>query len=86
MPEVPPELRPLTEETTAMLSDELLAAWNRGVCDGLEVAAQMAESLLPHLVPCGDPTWEHEIVLGLVTAIRQSQIRVQVDATQDGGR
>ncbi len=79
MPDIPTALRPFMDALAGDLSDELLQAWVRGVCDGLEFAARMAENLLPHLVPGGDPSPEHEVVLGLVMAIRQSQARVLVD-------
>jgi hypothetical protein len=82
MPEIPDDLRPLVQAIAGKTADELFAAWHRGVCDGLEMAARMTEGLLPHLSQCE----AHEIMLGLGRAIRQSQMRVQVDAADDGSQ
>jgi hypothetical protein len=79
--EIPDDLRPLVEAMVGKTAEDLFQAWHRGVCDGLEMAARMTETLLPHL----GQREAHEIVLGLGLAIRQSQMRVQVDAADDNG-
>lgn len=75
MPEIAAELNALFDMMTGKLSTQLVEAWNRGMCDGLELAAQMGEELLAQL----DCT-QYEIVLSFTQLLRQVQLGRQLDA------
>lgn len=73
----PPELEHWAAALNNGMSAEMFSAWNRGVCDGLEIAARMGEEgLLPNLDQAGQA---YAMVQGLTQAVRQAQLRVQLD-------
>ncbi len=78
MPNLPKEFRALVDEFAGEITDELMAAWHRGVCDGLDMAAQMAEDLASKLP-------EETALVSLYLAIQQAQMHVQVDASMPDG-
>ncbi len=73
MSDVPTDL---LEALFGRVSEDLVAAWNRGVCDGIEQAIRMTEELLAGLDTVLSP---QEVVRGLAVAMRQFQLQIQLD-------
>ena len=66
------EMVEVIEGMFGRVSDELISAWHRGLCDGLEIAALLVEKMMSH-------TSDQPVLAALIAAIRDAEMRVQLD-------
>lgn len=59
-------------------TDAFTALWDRGVCDGLEIAAHLVESAME---PLDRPSESRHVLLAVLTVLREAQLGLQLDPT-----
>lgn len=65
-----------TDDLATVLSGELMTAWRAGMCDGLEMAAKMAEAVLGYDETSNE---QRAALTGLRDALRQSGLELAAE-------